>query len=139
MIGAPKERLEPCDLEGRTRCSGREKAGAADDGARKPLAVVRDIGAHLKAAHAVAKDNVGGSRSHALLRHVAKDVYVLHECPGPASNGQLAPVLGRAGAAVANLVMPHDEKPVGSEEAGKGVVAVDVLGHAMDELHDPAG
>ena len=114
MLGTLEEGFEPRDLERRLGRRRWEKAGPADNCGCQPLSVVCDVGAHLEAPHAVAKDNVRGVCGNALLRQAAQDVDVLHEDLCPAAHGQFPPVLGRAGASVSNLVMPHDEKAVGS-------------------------
>ena len=97
-----------------------------------------DIGAHKKAAHAVPEENV---------RQVG--VFLMHDVVQPVNipdNVVPAVALGEEallaavvdGFAVAEMIVADDDEAVIGEEAGKVVIALDMLGNAVLYLHDAA-
>ena len=85
------------------------------------------------------EDEVRRAGRHLLGDEQAQRLRVLDHGVGAALGIDHAAALGRAGRiAVADVVVAGHEVARVGEEAGEVVVAVDVLGHAVDELHDAA-
>ncbi len=85
------------------------------------------------------EDEVRRAGRHLLGDEQAQHLRVLDHGVGAALGIDHAAALGRAGRiAVADVVVAGHEVARVGEEAGEVVVAVDVLGHAVDKLHDAA-
>ena len=85
------------------------------------------------------EDEVRRAGRHLLGDEQAQHLRVLDHGVGAALGIDHAAARGRAGRiAVADVVVAGHEIARVGEEAGEVVVAVDVLGHAVDELHDAA-
>ena len=61
-----------------------------------------------------------------------------HQLPA-APGGEIAELPVAGSAAVAQVVLAADQKAVGAEKAGRGVIAPDVLRHPVDNLHHAPG
>ena len=97
------------------------------------------VGAHDEAAHGMAEQDVGRLAGVAGRHRAAQLVDVLDEHVLAAVRGQ-APQLGGVGyaLAVAHVVARAHHEAAAHEEAGELVVAPQVLGHAVHDLHDAA-
>ena len=114
-------------------------ARAAQDGGREALGMPREVDARDEAAHRVAKHHVTRSRI-ALADPLAQGVDVLDEHVLPRLERHVAQVVYRTGRlAMAHVVVGTHDKPMGHEKLRERRVALDVLGHAVDELDDGAG
>ena len=98
-----------------------------------------EVAAGDEAAHGVGEDEVGEARPQLAAGQLAHAVDVCDEGVEPAFHGHVAQEGGvRAAAAVADVVVAAHGKAVLGKEASELVVALDVLAHAVDELHDAA-
>lgn len=114
-------------------------ARAAQDGGGEALRVAGEIDARHEAAHRVTKDHVGAA-GVALVRELAQGMDVLDQDVGPGVEGHVAQLgIARGGLAVADVVVGADNESLVNKVVCKGGVALDMLGHAVDELHDRAG
>ena len=87
----------------------------------------------------MAEHEVGHTRGHLLGHEQAQRLHVGHKRI-PARARVHATTMGSRGrgVAVAHVVVAAHQVARAGEEAGEVVVAVDVLGHTVDELHHPA-
>ena len=110
---------------------------AAQDRAGKPLGVACQIRAHDEAAHGVPEQEVGRLAGVARRHRLAQFVHVFYQDVLAALQRQ-APALPRVGdaLAVAYVVVRAHHVAVPHQKPREIVVAADVLGHAVHQLHD---
>ena len=136
VVLAAQRAREPRERVARPGDGHGERSGAAEDGAPDALAVLRKVDAGDVAPQRVAKEEVGHVPANALGDKNAQLVLVLHEHLGAVARRQAAVTARLGGGAVADMVVPADDEALCRKEPGEGVVALHVLGHPMDDLHD---
>ena len=112
-------------------------ARAADDGGGETRGVAREIGAHDEASHRMAEHDVGSLPRIARSDRLAQFVHVVDEHVLAADTRKATPLAGIGDA----FPMPHvivraDDITAAHQITGEFIVALDVLGHAVHDLHD---
>ena len=113
---------------------------AAEDGTGKPLPEARQVVAQHEGAHGVAEHEIGHLGRHLLAHEQAQRLHIGHERV-TAVHRVHAATMGRSGSrvAMAHVVVTAHQVAGSGEAAGEVVVAADMLGHAVDELHYAPG
>ena len=119
------------------RLHDRLVAGAANHGARKAFRMAGQVRPCDEASHGMPKDEVGRLTREAGAHRFSHLVNVLNESVLPAIEGHVSQV-HRVGdrAAVPDVIVGAYRETGAHEEASEILVATDVLGHAVDDLHD---
>ena len=107
-------------------------AGAAENCSCQPFLVFQAVGAGHEAAHAVPQQEIGQIRVLG-LRFPAQGVGVFDQRVPAVLVGKIA--LHRGVLAMAQMSVAHDDETGLIQRLGGRVVAVDMLRHAVDELH----
>lgn len=115
--------------------------GAAQHGARKPFGMARDENARHEAPHRVPEDEQGKIRGKIDegKSRLASSEHVLHQDVGATAKRQATELLFAHHAfSVTDVVMPDDDVAELGKVARERIIALDVLGHPVDKLHDAA-
>ena len=112
-------------------------AGAANHGARKAFRMAGQVRPRDEASHGMPEDEVGRLAREAGAHRFSHLVNVLDEGVLPAIERHV-PQVHRVDdrAAVSDVVVGAHRKAGTHKEASEILVAADVLGHAVDDLHD---
>ena len=98
-----------------------------------------EVDARDEAAHRMAEDDMRDIRQIALPHQFAKRVHVLHQHVLATLERHVAEVRLRGGRlAMAHVIVRADDEALAHEVLREGCVALDVLCHAVDELHHGA-